>query len=228
MKQKFRFFGRFQSKAGTGAVLALAGLLALVVCLSACGTGNNPNGTNLNGADLFVPDEGKLPPAAERETITVSDVLGNYQGSTLVTMDGKQYGPYLENITLDRVRDTNNFFFISPKMVYKGMRMDIGYEFKKNKYPDTGYIVLARAKDEKSFSFSGKNGTLHVYTTGDTTPQAIPSQTSIEGFIYKKDGTVYIGFHVVYDTAAIHEAYPVIPADQHKTMSSAMKDGRKE
>ena len=61
MKQKFRFFGRFQSKAGTGAVLALAGLLALVVCLSACGTGNNPNGTNLNGTDLFVPDEGKLP-----------------------------------------------------------------------------------------------------------------------------------------------------------------------
>lgn len=227
MKQKFRFFGRFQSKAGTGAVLALAGLLALVVCLSACGTGNNPNGTNLNGADLFVPDEGKLPPAAERETITVSDVLGNYQGSTLVTMDGKQYGPYRENITIDR-KVSGNLFFRSPKMVYEGMPVDIGYKFEKDqKLPDTG-LILTPAADGKSFSFTGKKGIMMFYAKNDTKEWNVPSNTSIKGFIYKKDGTVYISFSVTYDTAAMHETFPAMPANQHKTMFSSMKNGIKK
>ena len=227
MKQKFRFFGRFQSKAGTGAVLALAGLLALVVCLSACGTGNNPNGTNLNGADLFVPDEGKLPPAAERETITVSDVLGNYQGSTLVTMDGKQYGPYTENITINR-KVSGNLFFRSPKMVYQGMPVDIGYKFEKDEnLPDTG-LILTPAADGKSFSFTAKKGIMMFYAKNDTKESDVPSNTSIKGFIYKKDGTVYISFSVVYDTAAMHETFPAMPANQHKTMSSSMKNGIKK
>ena len=227
MKQKFRIFGRFQSKAGTGAVLALAGLLALVVCLSACGTGNNPNGTNLNGADLFVPDEGKLPPAAERELISEADVLGNYQGSTLVTMDGKQYGPYLENITINK-KVSGNLFFRSPKMVYEGMPVDIGYKFEKDKnLPDTG-LILTPAADGKSFSFTGKKGIMMFYAKNDTKEWDVPSNTSINGFIYKKDGTVYISFSVTYDTAAMHETFPAMPADQHKTMSSSMKNGIKK
>lgn len=227
MKQKFRFFGRFQSKAGTGAVLALAGLLALVVCLSACGTGNNPNGTNLNGADLFVPDEGKLPPAAERELISEADVLGNYQGSTLVTMDGKQYGPYPENITINK-KVSGNLFFRSPKMVYEGMPVDIGYKFGKDqKLPDTG-LILTPAADGKSFSFTGKKGIMMFYAKNDTKEWDVPSNTSINGFIYKKDGTVYISFSVTYDTAAMHETFPAMPADQHKTMSSSMKNGIKK
>ena len=220
MKQKFRFFGRFQSKAGTGAVLALAGLLALVVCLSACGTGNNPNGTNLNGADLFVPDEGKLPPAAERETITVSDVLGNYQGSTLVTMDGKQYGPYTENITVNR-KVSGNLFFRSPKMVYKGMRLDIGYEFTD--------FILTPASDGKSFVFTGKKGALSFYTKGSDTSAIppVPSNTSVTGFVYKKGGMVYISFTTVYDTKTIRETFDM-GENTHRSMSSSMKNGIKK
>ena len=222
MKQKFRFFKRFQAKAYAGGILAVLALLALVVGLSACGMGNTPNRT-----DLFEPDEGKLPPAAELEEISEADVLGRYQGSTYVQMDGKQYGPYTEKIRLGRTSVGNNLFFRAEKTVYESMPVDIGYEFEKTALSDTEF-TLTPASDGKSFSFEGKNGSLSFYPKRSDEPRTVPSQTSIKGFIYKKDGKVYIHFHVEYDTAATRKTFPTIPEGSHNSMSSAMNAGVKQ
>lgn len=234
MKQKFRFFGRIRCQAYAGAVLALLGLLTFVVCLSACRMGNNPNGTNSNGAnsngtDLFVPDEAQLPPAAERELISEADVLGAYHGNTIVTMDGTHYGPYLENIKIGR-KPSGDLFFISPKVVYKSMQLDIGYDFEKKDAvsPNTEFI-LTPAADGKSFVCTGKKGTLSFYGKGsDTlTIPPVPSNTSVNGVIYKKGGMVYISFTTVYDTQTIRDTFHLKP-NMHRSMSSSMKNGIKK
>ena len=225
MKQKFRFFKRFQTKAYAGGILAVLALLALVVGLSACGMGNTPNRT-----DRFEPDEGKLPPAAELEEISEADVLGEYQGSTYVEMDGKLYGPYKENIKIGKTV-AGDWYFRSPKIEYgKDMPVDIGYIFQKDPLFSDRNFTLERAQDKKSFSFTGKNGIVKFYGKNDPSDRGkeVPSSTSITGFIYKKGGTTYIGLRVIYDPEAIHTAAPNLPKDQHRSMSSAMKGGRKK
>lgn len=225
MKQKFRFFKHSQWKI-VGAISVLFGLLMLVVCLSACGMGNNPNGNGAKRPDLFVPDEGKLPSEAEREAISEADILGEYQGSTLVEMDGEQYGPYTETVKIGR-QASGDLYFTSVKTVYENMPVDIGYEFVKDGLSHDKKFMLTAAPEGKSFSFEAEKGNLLFYTKRSETFESVPSKTSMSGFIYKKGGKVYIGFRVVYDTEATRKTFPTIPENSHKSMSSAMKNGEK-
>ena len=52
--------------------------------------------------------------------------------------------------------------------------------------------------------------------------------TVFKGFINKKDGKVYIHFHVEYDTAATRKTFPTIPEGSHNSMSSTMNAGVKQ
>lgn len=237
MQSFFCFSQTLRNKTGMKGLFFILCLLPLIFCLSACqlnagtgaGTGNNPSSTQ---PDLFVPDEGKLPPAAELEPISEADVLGIYTGSTHVEMDGKPYGPYAEEIKIKRKDASGELYFVSPKIAYKGMQLDIGYQFEKTAKAPASQFILTPAKDGKSFSFSGKNGTLLLYNKGDSNPfQETPTKTAIEGFIYKKGGKVYIGFRVEYDMKSLRESLDLdslVPKGTHKSMSSTMKNGTKK
>lgn len=245
MKPFCCFSQTMRNKTGIKGVFFSICLLLVVFCLSACqlgaGLGTSAGGKMGAGtegnapsdqSDLFVPDEGKLPPAAELEALSEADVFGTYTGSISVTMDGKDYGPYMETVKIGR-KPSGDLFFISKRTSYEGkMPMDIGYRFEKTQDAPDSVFTLTPSVDGKSFSFTGKNAWMMYYFWKDT-PASDPkkadtSNTSIKGYIYKKAGLVYISFTVQYDTEATRRAFPTIPEGTHRSMSSTMKKGAKK
>lgn len=170
----------------------------------------------------FFPQSGlpDLPSFEELDTMRESDCLGTYTGEITVLMDGKSYGPYTETLTISK-HHSSTLRFVSPKVVYKVMPIDIGYTFDA--------LSLSPAENRLFFRLNGKKGRVIGYGKNDNKPFDVGTNAEISGVIYKKkdDGKVYLSFTVTYDTDEIKKAFPVIPEGSHNSMSSTMKAGIK-
>ena len=235
MKIFFCFSKAFRNKIGVDGKLFILSLLPLLFCLSACptsvgsGAGKGSN-QEPKPQPQFVPKEGNKPAESELEVISKEEIFGTYTGTISVTMDGKKYGPYTETVVM-REKPSGDISFVSRKIVYNGnMPVDIGYMFDKTALSPDSEVTLTPTADGKSFSFTGKKATMLYYTQNDNTslPKEVPSNTSVDGVIYKQKGAVHIRFSVHYDTDATRKAFPTMPQGIHKSMSSTMINGTKK
>lgn len=191
-------------------------------CFSACG-GPNTVEENKQNNEGFLPP---LLPAAERETITEADILGDYDGAVIPVMNGIKFpNAVQEKIRIKKSSQTppTITFITREKTPYHALmhNMDFSYTFKE--------ITLAPAADGKAFFFSGTGGDLrmHAPTEPITGGREVSTNTVLKnGSIYKKGGKLYISYIVVYDINDLRNSIPTLPTD-HKSLFSVMQNGVK-
>ena len=188
-------------------------------CFSACG-GPNTVEENKQNNEGFLPP---LPPAAERETITEADILGDYDGAVIPVMNGIKFpNAVQEKIRIRKSPKTQKITFKTREQTpyHSLMRIGLSYAFKE--------ITLVPAADGKAFYFSGTGGELRMHDSpSDTTGVPVSTNTVLKnGSIYKKEGKLYINYIVVYDINDLRNSIPTLPTD-HKSLFSVMQNGVK-
>lgn len=189
-------------------------------CFSACG-GPNTVEENKQNNEGFLPS---LPPAAERETITEADILGDYDGVVIPVMNGIKFpNAVQEKINIRKSSATKKTTFKTREQTpyHKLMRIGLSYAFKE--------ITLVPAADGKAFYFSGTGGVLYTHDSPSATTGIEVSTNTVlkNGSIYKKEGKLYINYIVVYDINDLRKSIPTLPTD-HKSLFSVMQNGVKK
>ena len=189
-------------------------------CFSACG-GPNTVEENKQKNEGFLPP---LPPAAERETITEADILGDYDGAVIPVMNGIKFPNAVpEKINIRKSPKTQKITFKTREQTpyHSLMRIGLSYAFKE--------ITLVFDADGKAVSFSGSGGELRMHDSpSDTTGVEASTNTVLKnGVIYKKDGKLYISYIIVYDINDLRKSIPTLP-ESHKSLLSVMQNGIKK
>ena len=193
-------------------------------CFSAC-KGPNTVEENKQNDEGFLPP---LPPAAERETITAADILGDYDGAVIPVMNGIKFpNAVQEKIRIKKSSKTppTITFITREQTPYQKImhNMGLSYAFKE--------ITLVPAADGKAYFFSGTGGELRMHDSPTETIQqghVVSTNTALKnGSIYKKEGKLYISYIVVYDMADIRKTIPLLP-ENHKSLVAIMQNGVKK
>ena len=190
-------------------------------CFSACG-GPNTVEENKQNDEGFLPP---LPPAAERETITAADILGDYDGAVIPVMNGIKFpNAVQEKINIRKSSKTQKITFKTREQTpYQKIMHNMGLSYTFNE------ITLVPAADGKAYFFSGTGGKLYLHNSPtDTTGEEVSTNTVLKnGSIYKKEGKLYISYIVVYDMADIRKTIPLLP-ENHKSLIAVMQNGVKK